>query len=381
VTILVPLLATIADQFRADFGRVQFLVSAYLLGLALAQPFNGFLCDRFGRRPVMLLGFLLFVLSSLLAAFADSLDQLTVLRFMQAVGVSVGTVASRAVVRDTRSPAGAAETLSYIAAAMGFAPILAPMLGGWLGAVAGYRGIFLASAAMGAVLFTWAYARFPETLDPSRARSRWSDWLKNYRKLLGSGSFLAWSSLFGFAQGGFLTFLAVGAAVFRDEFGIDGSRFGMIWGSMAIVYVISSVAGGRLSRRLGPDRLVRYALGVILIGGWLMPALLWQAGVSQAAFLIPLTVLMAAAGCVMPGALAGAVNAHPDIAGTAAGMSSAVGLVMGGSFTVLAGFLYQGDTMTVALLVAVAASLAAATGWGAALSGSRIAPDRPGASA
>ncbi len=91
VTMAVPLLATIASQFQSDFGVVQFVTSAYLLGLAVAQPFNGFLCDRFGRRPVMLIGFAVFVLTSAAAAFATSISGLIAFRHEHCGGNNAGS--------------------------------------------------------------------------------------------------------------------------------------------------------------------------------------------------------------------------------------------------------------------------------------------------
>lgn len=363
VTILVPLLAGIAEQFNAGFGRVQFLISSYLLGLAIAQPFTGFLCDRFGRRSVMLWGFAIFVAASTLAAFATSLDGLILLRFLQAAGVSVGTVASRAVVRDTRGAAGAAETLSYIVAAMGIAPILAPIAGGFLGSIGGYQSVMLTSAAIGVLVLLWSFISFPETLDAGHARPRWADWMKNYRTLLTSGSFMAYSLVFGFIQGSFFAFLAVGSIVFSQEFGMSERAFGLVWGILAIAYVLSAVVSGRLTREYGSDRVVGSSIFVALAGGWLMFGLAWLAGTSLPGILIPLALVMVAAGGILPGALTGAVNAHPEMAGTASGISSAVGIVVGGMFTVIAGFIYNGEFLPVASLVAASVSLTAITWW------------------
>ncbi|MEJ2535028.1 MAG: MFS transporter [Gammaproteobacteria bacterium] len=221
VTILVPLLAVVAADFDASFGEVQFLISAYLFGLAFAQPFNGYLCDHFGRRPVLLTGFAVFIGASFLAAYAHSLGQLVLLRFLQAAGVSVGTVAARAVVRDTRDARGATEALAYIAAAMGFAPILAPMFGGWLGGTGGYERVFTATAVLGMVIFAWLWFGLPETLRPEHARPHWRQWMGNYRKLLSSAPFLGYTLIFGFVQGCFFAFLAVGAEVFDTHLSID----------------------------------------------------------------------------------------------------------------------------------------------------------------
>lgn len=359
VTMAVPVLATIAARFQVDFGVAQFIISAYLFGLAVAQPFNGFLCDRFGRRPVMLTGFFVFVIASTAAAFTNSITALITFRFLQAVGVSVGTVASRAVVRDTRGPAGSAEAMSYIAAIMGFAPIIAPILGGWLGALGGHSAVFLSTSILGVFIWIMMFFSLPETLDSRRARPRWRDWLRSYQSLLSSRVFLAYSLIFGFVQGSFFAFLAVGAAVFESDFGIGAREFGLIWGLMAVTYVTGALVSGRLTRKFGSGPVMNIAVLLTLVTGWVLALIVLLIGTNLFGLLAPLAVLMAAAGGITPGSLAGAVNTHPEMAGTSSGLSSAIGIVVGGVFTVLAGFVYQGDFTPIAWLVAASTSLTA----------------------
>jgi DHA1 family bicyclomycin/chloramphenicol resistance-like MFS transporter len=357
ISVTVPVLAGIAAQFRADMGQVQFVISVYLLGLALAQPFNGFLCDRFGRRTVMLAGFAVFVLASLGAAVVNSLEALVALRFIQACGVSVGTVASRAVISDTRGARGSAEALSYIAAITGFAPICAPILGGWLGALGGYPSVFLCTAALGAGSWVLMYFRLPETLDRSRARPGARDWFRSYSVLLKSRLFLGYSLMFGLVQGSFFSFLPVGAAVFEQDFGMGAPVFGMVWGLLALAYVLGAVMGGRLTRRFDSTPVMRIAIFINLLTGWGLLLLTLAVGISLPGLLLPFGVLMAAAGGISPGALAGAVNAHPEMAGTSSGLSSAIGILVGCVFTVLTGYLYEGDFISVACMFAVASTL------------------------
>lgn len=359
VTITVPLLMIIAQDFDAGAGQVQFLISAYLFGLAAAQPVNGYLCDRFGRRPVLLTGFAIFIVASLAASQAPSLGALIVLRFLQAVGVSVGTVASRAVVRDTHDARGATEALAYIAAAMGFAPILAPIAGGWLGATGGWPTVFLATAALGAFIWLWIWLSLPETLDPATARPRWSAWARNYLHLLGNPAFLGYTLIFGFVQGCFFAFLAVGALVFEEHLAISEAEFGLWWGLMAITYVVGAMVSGRLFRVLDLVRVMDASVLLVLLGGLLAPLLVLRMGVTMPSLLIPLGIIMVAAGTTTPGALAGAVNLYPRLAGTASGLSSSVGIVVGGLFTVFGGLLYRGDYLPVAGLIAGSAVLTA----------------------
>ena len=152
MTMILPALPAISARFDADYALVQLVVSGYLLGVALAQPISGFLCDRFGRRPVIIAGFGIFVFASIGCALATSLPQLVAFRFLQAVGGSAGPVASRAIVRDTYSAEMGARALSWITVGLGVAPILGPMVGGWLLPVAGLRAVFLLSASVGAIL-------------------------------------------------------------------------------------------------------------------------------------------------------------------------------------------------------------------------------------
>jgi DHA1 family bicyclomycin/chloramphenicol resistance-like MFS transporter len=242
---------------------------------------------------------------------------------------------------------------------MGFAPILAPVIGGALGARGGYTSVFLASALLGAVILALLWFNLAETLRPERARPHWKDWMRNYALLLRSGDFLAYSLIFGFKQGSFFAFLAVGAVVFETGFGIGQREFGMIWGLMAFTYVAGAIISAKLTRRFHPRPVMHVAIAATIIGGWLIVLSVLALGLTLPGLLVPLALLMTAAGTVTPVALAGAVNSHPEIAGTASGMSSAIGIVVGGAFTVVSGYLYEGDFMPVAYLIATAATLSA----------------------
>ncbi len=354
MSIVVPALGSMATDFSADFLSVQFIVSAYMLGLAVSQPACGFLCDRYGRRPVMLIGFSVFIAASVLCALAPTLEWLILARFVQAAGVSVGTVASRAVLRDTRSGNQVAQGMSYIAATMGIAPVIAPIIGGWLDASSGYRWIFISTAVIGGLVLFGMLRHMTETLDRDRPQPRWRDWLSSYAMLVRSRSFVGYTLVFGFVQGSFFSFMAIGAAYFASQYAISSSAFGTTWGLLAIAYIVGASAGARLTPIIGTERVVA---GGVIIGMGAGAALVFfsLAGEpSMVQLLTPLAVMMVLSGATVPGAMAGAIAEHPEIAGTASGLSSAVGLLVGGSFTVLAGAIYQGRFLPMALVIFVA---------------------------
>ncbi len=359
VTIVIPVMVAISAQFNADYALAQFVISVYILGISLAQPFIGILCDRLGRRPVLLVGFAVFVVASVGASFTNSLESLIVLRFLQAVGGSVGTVAARAVVRDTRGPLETTVAMGQIAAIMGFAPIAAPAIGGWLGAAFGYRSVFIVTGAMGLLVLILIYRTLPETLNKTQKTYQISDLRKNYAALMRSRHFWGFTLIFGFVQGSFFTFMAVGASIFETDFGLDSGDFGTAWALMSITYVLGAMASSRLTRSLGSAWVLGATIVLTLLSGWLMLAWTSISGATIFSVLVPLILLMVAAGGALPAAMAGVVNANPEMSGTASGLSSSLGMLFGATFIVLSGVLYKGTFETIAILVAISTTITA----------------------
>ncbi|MEO1247051.1 MAG: multidrug effflux MFS transporter [Pseudomonadota bacterium] len=362
MAIIVPAMNSIAELYDAPLSTVQFVISAYLFGLATAQPVMGYFCDRFGRRRVLLWGFVIFVVASLICAVTPTLELLIAARYLQAVGTSAGTVAARAILRDTCDGNELATAMSYIAAAMGAAPVVAPILGGLLDTYASVSSLFVCTAAIGALVLLAMFRRLPETLSPDEPRPNPSRLPQNYAVLLRSRPFLGNTFLFGFIQGSFFCFLAVGAAYFYDSYGMSSKTFGFIWGLMAIAYVIGATLGARLTERIGTRRVLHGSVALSVLTALTLLLFAFDEPVSEAAIMLPLFLLMVFSGTTTPGAMAGAIRYHPDMAGTASGLSSAAGLVISGSFTVVAGLVYTGTFLPIAGLVALACTLAAA-GW------------------
>jgi DHA1 family bicyclomycin/chloramphenicol resistance-like MFS transporter len=363
LAIILPALPALAAKHGTDYAGIQFLVSAYLLGLALSQPLWGQVADRVGRRPVILVGFTVYVLASLACLAVHSLGTLMLLRILQAAGASTGTVVARAIIRDTHSEADGARAMSWVSIGLGAAPIIAPVIGGALLVRGDAEWIFAVMAGAGAALWGILFLRLPETLQRDDVRLLdWRSFLGGYRDLLTNRGFLGYTAVYGFAQGAFFAFLTVGAAVFADSFGLGPGVFGTVWGTMGIAYVLGAFGGGRLAsgaRRplllpVGVTATLVLGLSILTLDHWLGPRLL--------TVLVPLFLMMLLSGAITPLVMAGAVYQLPGLAGTAAGLSSALGMTISGAFTVAAGLVYSGDFTPIARLIAVGALLTFA-GW------------------
>jgi DHA1 family bicyclomycin/chloramphenicol resistance-like MFS transporter len=140
---------------------------------------------------------------------------------------------------------------------------------------------------------------------------------------------------------------------------MESQAFGVVWGIMAVAYVIGATLGAKLTERIGSAVLLRMSVGLSVLAATILVVLTGPEPVPIAALLIPVFLLMMFSGTTTPGAMAGAIRPHPDMAGTASGLSSACGLVLSGSFTVITGLLYAGAFQPVAALMLAATVLAA----------------------
>lgn len=367
MVVVVPTLAAVASYYRIDPGQAQYLIATYLFGLGVGQPVAGALSDRFGRRPVMLAGFSLFTLASLGCLLSPDFPTLSAMRILQALGVSVGTVGSRAIVRDTHGPLEAVRALSWIGAIMGVAPVVGPVIGGMLGAWAGPPAVFAASALLGFGITVAIGMQLEETRSATPAAAGLAaSWMRNYGELLGARVFMGYTLMYAFVQGCFFAFLAVGAIVFEEHLGLGQRAFGLVWGAMGMLFIGGAALAGPLSAAAGVLPLLRRTTLGFAAAGLALALAASLLGVKLGSLLLPLAVMMLMAGIQTPLVTAGTVNYRPDIAGTASGLSSSLGLVLSGSFSIVAGILYASSFAHVAWLIAAAAMGTAAAWWMAA---------------
>ena len=360
---IVPAMPAFAEFFAADYAQTQLVVSAYLLGLAIAQPVHGALSDMFGRRASLLAGFGVFIVASALCALSTRLEGLVLGRFVQALGVSVGTVAARAIVRDTHDAERSAIALSYITAAMGIAPVIAPLVGGLLARWFGWPAIFLLNAALGAALVLWMYFALPETRSPAhRLAADPVRMVLHYLEFLRSAPFLGYTLIYGFSSAAMFAFITVGAELYGAYAGLDAAQFGVLWGLLAFAYAGGAWAGAKLAARRGVRQLLRDGVFITLAFGVTFPLLLVMVGTGPWTLTVPVAVLMVANGVTSPIALAGAVSTRPEIAGIASGLSSALAMFASMLFTALSGALFDGTALPAATLIAIG-SVAVTVAW------------------
>ena len=359
MAIAIPTIESFAQLYQAPYSTVQFIISAYLLGLASSMPLVGFLSDKIGRRPVLISGLILFVIASIFCSTTDSLNSLIFWRVIQGIGASVGSVMARAMIRDVSNASETARSLSRVTAIMGISPMIAPVIGG-----IGYQifgnpnGIFIITAAIGILVLTAILLLLPETrnaaLVESASKEPWSD---KYRYLLGSKVFVGSSLIYAFTTGAFFAILTVASTVFYNDLGIDSAGFGFIWSCLTILYTVSAFMAGTLSSKYGLMKVLLVGVLLNVIAGLLFYSLVKVFDVTLISVIVPLVIMFFAHGYIVPMSLAQAVSARPEIAGSSSGLSSALGLVIGGMFSVLSGLVFDGRLLPIALIVSASTIL------------------------
>ena len=334
----VPAFPGMAVQFDKPVAQIQLLISVFVIGLGVAQPIHGMIADRVGRRPVLIAGFSLFVFASIASVITTSWTALVICRFLQAVGVSAGTVISRAIINDIQPRDEAAVTLSYISMAMGVGPILAPIFGGILDSSFGWRSIFFACAVTGLIIWVMAVMRLPETR-PANTEIR--NIFRDYRRLLTSPKFVGYTLMFGFGQGVFFAFLPFAPDYFDVVLQRETSVFVTSWVFLSVAFIIGSAIGTQLTRRIGMDSAIFLASVWMFIAMGLMFAVYSIFGGGAIAVTVSLMAVLLGTGLICPLALAGSISVDARIGATAAGLSSSLGLILGGMFSIVSGKLYD----------------------------------------
>ena len=261
-----PALLAIASEFSATDAAVQQSLTAYVLAFAVMTLFYGTLSDSFGRRPVILVSLVFYLLSSIGAAMATSLEMLIVFRLLQGFSAGGGTVVARAIVGDLFAGAEAHRAMSYINVVFGLAPAIAPILGGWLQAAFGWRSIFLFIALFTLVLIVACALFLAESL-PKEKRAAFVPGviLANYWKVGSRWGFILRATSTALAFSGIMIYIAAAPAFVISILQLSVTDFGWLFLPLIGGMMLGSFAAGKLSQRVKPRAIISASFVIMLL--------------------------------------------------------------------------------------------------------------------
>lgn len=346
-----PAIPALQSAFHIGIGQATRTLTVFLLGFSVGPILFGPLSDRYGRKPVLMLGLALFSLAALACACAGHIASLLVLRLLQGVAAGAAAALPAAIVRDVFSGHAALSRQSYVALVNAVAPLVAPLLGAGLLAFGSWRLIYACLGVIGLVLLLLCALGYEETRPQqdnagSASGNIFSAAISAYGQVLRNKHYLVHAALLAASFGTMFAYITGSSAVFIDMLGVSSAGYGALFALTAAGTIAGAAGGARLVRLVDAKRLLAGAvIASCLICGALLAASL--SGASSVA-LVAACVLLSnvCAGIIMPNATHEALATVGNVAGSAAALLRSIQMLAGASAGALVG-LFAGNQLSV----------------------------------
>ncbi len=338
-----PGLPTLAEDLRSSTSLAQLSLTACLLGLAIGQIYLGPLSDAKGRRTPLIVSLSVYGLSSLLCAFAPTIELLLLLRFIQGIAGAGGIVISRAIVRDLFSGTDLTKFFSMLMLVNGAAPILAPVFGGQLLQFTSWRGVFIVIAILGVLMVGAAFFGIKETLSPNlRSEGGVNDTIRTFGNLVKDRAFMGYALSQGFISAAMFAYISGSPFVLQNIYGVSPQAFSVIFAMNGVGIIIASQVAGKLAGRVKEEKLLQFGLCLALFGGvFLIASVFFEIGL--AGILIALFLSVSSVGIVGTTSFSLAMQNQKKTAGSASALIGLLPFILGSLMAPLVG-LGSGDS-------------------------------------
>ena len=355
IDMYLPSLPAIGQSLGASAAQTQTTVAAFFAGMAIGQFIYGPASDRFGRRGPILAGIAVYLAATVVCALSTSPEMLIAARFVQALGGCAGGVVARAIVRDRFDHTETARMLSLLMLIMGIAPIVAPLLGGLVLQVAGWRAIFWVLVVFALVVGAFALLRLEESRSEATAvQARAENPFAAFRALLRQPRLVGYA-LAGALNGATLfTYIAASPVLLIEVYGISSANFGWVFGLNAAGVIGASQANRYLLKYAGPDQVLARA-SLIAVGFGALLALAAVTGFGERWTVLPLLFLILSTyGFIQGNTMAGALSVDPSRSGSVSALMGGASFGVGAVAASLTGLAYDGTPAPMAVTMALA---------------------------
>ncbi|UGA56183.1 Bcr/CflA family multidrug efflux MFS transporter [Vibrio sp. VB16] len=363
IDMYLPAMPTIAKELGVDPGAVQITLTTYTAGFAIGQLLHGPLSDSYGRKPILIIGILLFAIGSIVCATTSDIESLKYVRAAQGFAGASAAVVIQALVRDMYEKEDFARTMSFITLVVMIAPLIAPMLGGYLAVWFGWRSIFWVLAVVSGLVIAAVIWKIPETLAPeNRQKLHFRTTIQNYIRLFMNPVALGLMFAGAFSFAGMFAFLTAGSFVYIDVYGVGTSQFGYLFGLNVVGLFIMTTVNGRIVRRVSSKWMLSFAIliqliaGVGLFIGWLADIGLWG--------IVPFVMLyISMMSTVGSNSMAILLSAYPGMAGTASSLAGTLRFGVGSIIGVIVAMLPGDTAWPMILIMTLCAVMSAVFYW------------------
>lgn len=347
-----PSLPAMADTLGASDAQLQLTLTLYMVGYAVSMLVCGPLCDRVGRRPVLLWGTALYLLATVVCVLASDVATIIVARMFQALGGCCGTVVGRVMVRDKFDKATQARMLSRISMGMALSPIVAPLVGSAIDIALGWRWVFIALALLGTMALALVGLLLPETLVAAAGGPRERP-LAVYRRLLGDPYFLRYALAISFVYCTYFPFIAESSVLLQRTMHLSQTAYALVFGLTVAGYVIGSNLFRRLSAHHAADRVISWAVALNLSGAGLLLGATTLFPLALPAIVGPFLLIMLSVGIAIPACQFGVLQPYASVAGSASGLFFFVQMALTAVCSFVTGCFSNGTAAPMVVMTAI----------------------------
>ena len=354
--IYLPAMPTMAEDLH---GNVELTITGFLIGFTIAQLIWGPISDHMGRRKPLFIGMVLFIIGSAGCALSTSITQIVFWRVFQALGACTGPMLARAMIRDLFARTRAAQMLSTLVLVMAIAPIAGPLIGGQIIRLSTWHSIFWLLVVIGALMFislNW----LPETLpEDKRVKASLAGAFRNYRSLLTNGRFMRYTLSLTFYYVGAYAFITGSPFVYISYYHVDPQHYGWLFALNIIGVMAMSVVNRRLVQRHALDQLLKYATMLAALAAVALALLVKLESGGIVAIIVSIFLLFSMNGIIAATSTAAALDAVPNIAGSASALIGALQYGSGIISSLLLAAFSDGTPWTMAWIIALFTLLSA----------------------
>jgi DHA1 family bicyclomycin/chloramphenicol resistance-like MFS transporter len=357
LNIFLPSMPNLTESLSTTHDIAQLTLTLYLVATAFSQLILGPLSDKYGRRPVILIGVGVYVLASIGCAFAFNIEQLIIGRVLQAAGGCAGIVITRAIVRDLYDQQKATSILGYMTMIMAVAPMLSPIIGGYLDQWYSWRASFYLVSLLGFILLLFSGAKLHETNHNLVTDMRLDNIFSKYKILIVRRQYLGYVLGTSFGSAVFFAFIAGAPFYSTKVLHLLPSEYGFYFIMVSCGYMSGNFISGRFATRISGDIILKIGCTVLMLGASLL-AYFSYTGIDHPIYLFaPMALIACSNGIAIPNGMAGALSVEPKLAGTASGLAGFIQIALGAVATFVVGYFHNGSVMPMVICMLVCAIL------------------------
>lgn len=346
IDMYLPGFPAMAIDLNTSISKIQFSLTAYLIGIAIGQLFYGPLLDKYGRKRPLYIGLGIYIAASIGCALSQSVENLIIMRFLQAIGGCAGMVAAMALVRDLFPVTKTAQIFALLTLMIAVSPMIAPAVGGYVTAYYDWHFVFIILAFLTLIIWIAAIIVLPNGIDPDQLVSlRPMQVYKSYVKVLQNRQFLVYMLVGGIAGAAPFAYIVGSADVFLNIYGMSEQQYGWIFALLAFAMIGSTQLNHILLRKYSSQQIIHFSLHYQVLVGLLLIIGVYSNWFNVITLVALMFIFLTAHGLNSPNAAALSLNPFTKNAGSASALQGSMRMAMGGLISAGVSFFHNGTAV------------------------------------